>query len=118
MPGDMIRRYKAVDGGTAAIAAANSTLIVMADYDGADSGVYGSGVIEFPASNSVGTWTWYAQATPSSALLPLYNDTASAVTTAVAGAGGVYPIPKDAFGCYAVTGQGSVASTFTAGLMS
>lgn len=118
MPGDTIRRYKAVDAGTAAVAAADSTLIVMADFTGTDAGVYAPGVIEFPASNTVATWTWYAMATPSSALLPLYDEDDAIITTEIAGAGGVYPIPKEAFGCYAVTGQGEVASTFTAGLMS
>lgn len=118
MPGDTIRRYKGVDGGTAAVAAADSTLIVMADFVGTDAGVYATGVIEFPASNTVATWTWHAMATPSSALLPLYDENDAIVTTEVAGTGGVYPIPKEAFGSYAVTGQGEVASTFTAGLMS
>jgi hypothetical protein len=117
MPGDTNRRYKTITAGTAAIAVANSTLIVMADFEGSDAGVYATGVIQFPASNTITTWTWYAMATPSSALLPLYDASGAAVTTTVAGGGGVYPIPVSAFGCYAVAGQGVNASTFTAGLM-
>jgi len=118
MPGDTIRRYKTASGAIAA-AVASSGMIVLADYDGADAGVYATGCIQVPA-NTAGTGTWYAKATTADSFAILRDVTGAALATvAIPSAGGVIPIPPEAFGCCAIAMQcSSTPTTFTAGVMS